>query len=126
MYPYKELGKDVSKDSEIFTLDFIGLFKFVFINLLKFLIRKLKHFNFKSKLLNLHFKYQLKNGMDLNKDKIKFIFSNGTIESIKRPKIELQDNLLTLQQEFQRKGFYDVHLYFDHQLIATYTFKVIK
>jgi hypothetical protein len=69
------------------------------------------------------FKYQLKKEIDLNK--IKFIFSSNINRTIK-PKISLEKDLLTLKHTFKKRGFYDVHLYIDKEIIATYTFSVTK
>lgn len=70
------------------------------------------------------FKYQLKKKVDL--EKIKFVFYNGLNENSIRPKVNLEHNLLTLNHTFKNKGFYDLHLYIENTIIATYTFKVTK
>ncbi|MFY9242837.1 MAG: transglutaminase domain-containing protein [Polaribacter sp.] len=70
------------------------------------------------------FTYQLKEKIDINK--IKFIFSNGDNENIKKPEINLVDKTLTLQYTFANRGFYDVHLCYNNQIICTYTFLIKK
>lgn len=70
------------------------------------------------------FKYKLTKQIDVNK--IRFVISTGIIEKTIKPKIILQENKLTLQNTFTRKGFYDVHFYIDSKIIATYTFNVTE
>ena len=69
------------------------------------------------------FRYQLKKKIDLNK--VKFIFSSINEKTVK-PKITLQKDILTLQHTFKKRGFYDVHLYIENKIMATYTFKIYK
>lgn len=70
------------------------------------------------------FKYQLKKGID--SQKIKFIIDSGIVERTVKPTFDVQNQLLTLNHTFKNKGFFDVHLYLENKLIATYTFKIIK
>ena len=70
------------------------------------------------------FQYLLKNKININD--IKLALFNGFNEKSVAPKINLQDNLLTLNYSFKYRGFYDLHLYIENKLIATYTFKVTK
>ncbi|MFK8058974.1 MAG: transglutaminase domain-containing protein [Polaribacter sp.] len=71
-----------------------------------------------------NFTYQLKKEIDLNK--IKFIVDMGSTEKSTKPKVDLQNNILTLNHTFKKRGFFDLHLYIENKLIATYTFKVEK
>ncbi len=68
------------------------------------------------------FKYHLKKEIDLNT--IKFLVYTGSNERTIKPKITLKENLLTLKHIFKRRGFYDLHLYINHKIIATYSFKI--
>ena len=70
------------------------------------------------------FKYKLIKKIDA--DKIKFIFTNNSIEKTIKPAVKIEDNLLTLKHTFKKRGFYDVHLYIDKKIIATYTFRILK
>lgn len=70
------------------------------------------------------FQYTLKKGID--KKKVKFIFVNGSSEKTIKPKLFLQKNTLQLKHTFKNRGFYDVHLYIEDKIIATYTFNVVK
>ena len=70
------------------------------------------------------FKYLLKKEIDLSK--IKFVIVSGANEYTVKPKINFKNNLLNLEYIFKSRGFYDLHLYIENELIATYTFKVIK
>lgn len=70
------------------------------------------------------FQYVLKNKVDLQK--IKFIVDNGISEKMIIPKIAVENNILTLKHTFKNRGFFDVHLYIEERLIATYTFKIAK
>ena len=70
------------------------------------------------------FQYQLKNEKDANQ--VKFVIDSGLNEQTVQPKIDLKEQILTLNYTFKTTGFFDVHLYIENKLIATYTFKVIK
>ena len=70
------------------------------------------------------FQYKLKKKIDLKKVKLVYFASDS--ERKLKPRIELSDNFLTLNQTFKRKGFYDIHLFINDKIIATYTFKVLK
>lgn len=70
------------------------------------------------------FEYKLKKNVD--QKKIKLIIDSGSVERTVTPKIDLQNNNLELTYTFQKKGFFDVHLYIENKLIATYTFDIKK
>ena len=70
------------------------------------------------------FQYQLKK--PVNSKKIKFILDSGTVENTVKPEIILQNLNLTLKHTFTYSGFFDMHLYIENKLIATYTFKVTR
>lgn len=70
------------------------------------------------------FQYKLKR--KINSDNIKFIFTNNTTEKTIKPEVSIKNNLLTLKHTFKKRGFYDVHLYIDKKIIATYTFRILK
>ncbi|WP_397446029.1 transglutaminase domain-containing protein [Polaribacter sp. R77954] len=70
------------------------------------------------------FEYQLKK--EANAKRVKFIIDSGSTEKTVKPQIELQEKHLKLTQTFNRIGFFDMHLYMDNKLMATYTFKVIQ
>ena len=69
------------------------------------------------------FTYQLNKEIDLNS--IQLILVDGYSEKNVRPKIQFQNGYLSLKHQFEKKGFYDVHLYIEKSIIATYTFNVI-
>lgn len=73
---------------------------------------------------HVEFKYRLKK--ENYSQRFHFVFVNGAIEKIYKPKVKVDGDIMTLTQEFNRRGFYDVHLYFDKEILATYTFKVVK
>jgi len=69
------------------------------------------------------FKYQLLQPID--KNQISFQIDSGSSDKRVTPKIQLDDNnMLTLEYQFGRSGFYDVHFYIAKDLISTYTFRV--
>lgn len=70
------------------------------------------------------FQYQLKKKIDLKK--VKLIFTNTSTEKTIKPKITLQNKLLNLEHKFSKRGYYDVHFYVGKDIIATYTFKIVK
>ena len=70
------------------------------------------------------FQYLLKKEIDLKK--VKFVFTNNVSEKTVKPMVSLNDSLLTLKHTFKKRGFYDVHFYLDNDIIATYTFKILK
>jgi hypothetical protein len=42
------------------------------------------------------------------------------------PEINLQDKKLAISYQFKNSGFYDVHVYHQKKIIATYTFEISK
>ncbi|WP_181374497.1 transglutaminase domain-containing protein [Polaribacter aquimarinus] len=71
-----------------------------------------------------NFQYKLNKKVMLKNVKLVYFKSDSEIKL--KPKIELKENLLKITHTFKRKGFYDIHLYIDKKIIATYTFKVLK
>lgn len=56
---------------------------------------------------------------------IKLLIDNGSHSNMIQPKnISITNNILTFEHAFDRTGFYDVHLYFGLDLIATHTVRV--
>lgn len=73
---------------------------------------------------SVRFKYLIKT-TDLNKEDIHFLIDDGYDAIRKKPLIvSINGNELIIEHTFKNRGFYDVHLYFKEELIATYTFKV--
>ncbi|APZ47981.1 hypothetical protein BW723_17490 [Polaribacter reichenbachii] len=70
------------------------------------------------------FKYLLKEEHNINK--VKFVIDSGASEKTIKPEFNIENSILTLKHTFKSKGFFDVHLYIENKLIATYTFKVTK
>ncbi|WP_179343600.1 transglutaminase domain-containing protein [Winogradskyella ursingii] len=71
----------------------------------------------------IEFQYQLRNLVE--KDEISLLLYNGTTSWTTKPSsVSIDNRLLNLKQVFQHSGFYDVHLYIQNRLIATYTVKV--
>ena len=68
------------------------------------------------------FEYQLKKNITIND--LKLISSTGNNDRTLKPEINLQDKKLAISYQFKHKGFYDVHLYHQQKIIATYTFNV--
>ena len=68
------------------------------------------------------FTYQLKKEIDVSS--IRFVFIDGYTEKTIQPKIQFKEGKLTLKHTFDKKGFYDVHLYIEKSIIATYTLNV--
>jgi len=68
------------------------------------------------------FKYKLKNNIKISD--LKLVFSSGMNEKTVEPTINLQNKNLEIAYQFKNKGFYDVHLYHQQKIIATYTFKI--
>ena len=69
------------------------------------------------------FSYTLK--QSVIKDDIHFIIDNGYREKRVTPKIiTITNKELVIEQPFSTRGFYDVHMYFGTDLIATYTVTV--
>ena len=56
---------------------------------------------------------------------MQFVIDNGLVSKTVIPKTVIIDKQsLFIEHQFTSKGFYDVHLYIDEDLISTYTFKV--
>ncbi|NQY06928.1 MAG: hypothetical protein HRT68_12260 [Flavobacteriaceae bacterium] len=71
----------------------------------------------------INFQYQLQHSV--KKEDIIFLVDNGTEQKKHQPfSISIKDQFLSLSYQFSGIGFYDVHLYIQEQLIATYTVKV--
>lgn len=87
------------------------------------ILPKKMHHNLK-KNSNFTFQYSLKEKVDVKK--VQLIVDNGVSEKNITPETHLKDNLLTLKHTFKNRGFFDVHLYIEEKLIATYTFKIEK
>jgi len=69
------------------------------------------------------FKYQLKS--DLEKDQIQFVIDNGKRQWTTAPDtIRFINDHVILEHQFKKPGWYDVHLYCNDEIIATYVFKV--
>ena len=69
------------------------------------------------------FKYELQN--PVSSDAIHLLIDNGfTVRKTKPTSTSINDVNLTLVHQFNTRGFYDVHLYIDDNLISTYTIKV--
>lgn len=61
----------------------------------------------------------------INTEDVKLLIDNGSHSNMTQPKsITITDNILTFEHAFDRTGFYDVHLYFGLDLIATHTVRV--
>ena len=70
------------------------------------------------------FEYQLKK--DIKIEDLKLIISSGNNERTVQPEINLQNKKLAITYQFKNSGFYDVHLYHQQKIIATYTFEISK
>ncbi|WP_339883236.1 transglutaminase domain-containing protein [Polaribacter vadi] len=70
------------------------------------------------------FEYQLKK--EIKVDELKLVISSGSNERTVQPEINLQDKKLAITHQFKNRGFYDVHLYHQQKIIATYTFEISK
>ncbi len=69
------------------------------------------------------FKYLLQKSVDL--EHISFVIDDGNNSKKTTPNtVSLNKQSLTLEHQFDSRGFYDVHLYIDDDLISTYTFRV--
>ena len=60
-------------------------------------------------------------------ENIELLVDNGVKYIPVKPKIILiEENQLVFEHTFKRRGFYDVHLFIDSEVVATYTFRVKK
>ncbi len=69
------------------------------------------------------FKYKLAKNVDLSEVLLMIDDGRRTIET-KPIKSKLDNSYLTLEYQFEKRGFYDVHLLINNDLISTYTFRV--
>lgn len=69
------------------------------------------------------FKYQLAKSIDASEVMLMIDDGNKTIET-KPLKSEMSESFLTIEYQFEQRGFYDVHLVINNDLISTYTFRV--
>lgn len=71
------------------------------------------------------FEYILKSLV--NAETVKLLIDSGFNQWKTNPySVNIDGNVLKLSHQFNKTGFYDVHLYFDESLISTYTIKVIN
>ena len=70
------------------------------------------------------FAYQLLKPLDANK--IQLMITNGTNGKLLKPKIELKNEVLNIKHQFDKKGFFDIHLLYNGKTLVTYTFNVKK
>lgn len=69
------------------------------------------------------FKYELATRVDLKN--VSFMIDDGNKTLTVKPlKTNLSNTFLTVEYLFEKKGFYDVHLVINNDLISTYTFRV--
>ncbi|MFP4845054.1 transglutaminase domain-containing protein [Winogradskyella sp. PE311] len=69
------------------------------------------------------FRYELH--QPISKNDIKFYIDSGYKQWKTEPThTAIKGKLMSLEHQFNKKGFYDVHLYIDEDLISTYTVKV--
>ena len=72
-----------------------------------------------------NFKYLLKK--QILKENVMLLIDNGSSSKKITPKsVSIKNNILSFTQPFHKKGFYDVHLFIDNNIIATYTVEVKK
>lgn len=69
------------------------------------------------------FKYKLAKSIDSSNVMLMIDDGHQTIET-KPLKSQLSDSYLTIEYQFEKRGFYDVHLVINNDLISTYTFRV--
>ena len=70
-----------------------------------------------------YFEYEL--SKSISAKQVHFLIDDGDQSRTISPKfISLKNGDLKMQHQFKSTGFYDVHLYFEDKIIATYTFKV--
>ncbi len=70
------------------------------------------------------FKYLLKKPINLKK--VKLVYFKADTEYNLKPKLDLKLNTLTINNTFKKKGFFDIHLFIDKEIVATYTINVTK
>ncbi|NVJ89085.1 MAG: hypothetical protein HWD82_06555 [Flavobacteriaceae bacterium] len=69
-----------------------------------------------------NFKYILKDNVEF-KD-VKLVFIKGIIEFSRKPEITKEENIISLNYWFRKTGYYDVHLYLNDEILATYIFNI--
>lgn len=72
-------------------------------------------------------KFQLKELNNCDTNKIKLVFFIGKNEyDLKIEDLKKEEAIITFTSKLKHKGWYDVHLKVDKDIVATYTFKVIS
>lgn len=71
------------------------------------------------------FTYEFKENKDIQY-KLKFRIANGSSEKTYYPTHQKSKNTTTLHYTFKKVGLFDVHLYLEDKIVATYVFKVIN
>lgn len=71
--------------------------------------------------------FEIKLAKPVAKDAIHLIVEkNENEQKVKPAVVFMGDEMLTFQHTFKYRGYYDVHLYIEDQLISSYSFKVAK
>lgn len=71
---------------------------------------------------SLRFSYSLKSGM--NPNKVKLILAGSVSERTVYPETTFDGKILDFSHTFSKRGFVDVHVYFDKKIVASYTVDV--
>jgi hypothetical protein len=72
---------------------------------------------------SISFKYKLAKSIDSSEVLLMIDDGNRTVE-VKPLRTNIKDDLLIVEYQFDKRGFYDVHLLINNDLISTYTFRV--
>ena len=75
---------------------------------------------------NSKFTFQYKLSKKVDKKNVKLVYFVGDDEKKLKSEIHIIDNILTVNHTFRKKRYYDVHVFINNKIIATYTINVVK
>ena len=75
---------------------------------------------------NSKFTFQYKLSKKVDKKNVKLVYFVGDDEKKLKSEIHIIDSVLTVNHTFRKKRYYDVHVFINNKIIATYTINVVK
>ncbi len=72
------------------------------------------------------FEYQLDDGVEIDDKSVKLVTVSSVMEKSYTPEVSMNGNRMQVKHQFKKRGFYDVHIYINNSIIASYTFNIKK
>ncbi|MAD96743.1 MAG: hypothetical protein CMB99_05375 [Flavobacteriaceae bacterium] len=72
------------------------------------------------------FEYKLASAVKIEDQAFKLVTVSSVMEKTYKPEVSMNGQQVILKHQFKRRGFYDVHIYMNDSIIASYTFNIKK